>query len=194
MNVLIILGHPDKKSFNHAIAQTCISQIKANGHSVFFHDLYAENFNPLLQLDNEYTETVIDNQIKAHCNDLINSDGIIVIHPIWWGQPPAIIKGWLDRVFLPGVAYKFVDNDKGKHIPDGLLKAKSAIILNSSNTPDDLENNPLDSIWKNRVFMVCGVNQVERRNFCVVKDSDDSQRNQWLEEVQLMMDTYFPKK
>lgn len=194
MNVLIILGHPDKKSFNHAIAQTCISQIEANGHSIFFHDLYAENFNPLLHLDNENSETEIDKQIKAHCDDLINSDGIIVIHPNWWGQPPAIIKGWLDRVLLPDVAYKFVDTDNGKQIIIGLLKAKSAIVLNSSNTPCDIENDPLDSIWKNSVFKFCGVNQVERRNFCVVKNSDESQRNQWLTEVQLMMDTYFPKK
>lgn len=194
MNVLIILGHPDQKSFNHAIAETCISQIEANGHTVFFHDLYAENFSPLLHIDNENPPTEIDNQIKEHCDNLINSDGIIVIHPNWWGQPPAIIKGWLDRVLLPEVAYKFVINDKGALIPIGLLKAKSAIVLNSSNSPCDTENHTLDSIWKNRVFKFCGVNQVERRNFCVVKDSDESQRNKWLAEVKLVIDTYFPKK
>lgn len=194
MNVLIILGHPDKKSFNHAIAQTCISKIDANGHSVFFHDLYVENFNPLLHIDNENNETVIDNQIKVHCDDLINCDGIIIIHPNWWGQPPAIIKGWLDRVLLPEVAYKFVDNEKGEHIPIGLLKAKSAIVLNSSNSSCDDENRALDSIWKNKVFKFCGVNKVERINFCAVKNSDKNQRNKWLTEVQFMMDTYFPKK
>ena len=94
MNVLIILGHPDKKSFNHAVAHTCISQIESNGHSVFFHDLYAENFNPLLHRGDNSPNTKIDPQIKLHCNNLINSDAIIIIHPNWWGQPPAIIKGW----------------------------------------------------------------------------------------------------
>lgn len=193
MKVLIVLGHPDKKSFNHAIAEACISQIESNGHTIFFHDLYAENFKPLLHIDKENPNKPLDKHIKAHCDDLINCDGIIVIHPNWWGQPPAIIKGWLDRVLLPGIAYDFVDNGKGGTVPIGLLKAQNAIILNSSNTPYNMENDPLDAIWKNNVFKFCGINKVERRNFCALKDSDEKQRHQWLSEVQLMMNTLFPK-
>lgn len=194
MNVLIILGHPDKKSFNHAIAQACISQIETNGHFVFFHDLYAENFQPLLYTDTENQETQLDNHLKTHCEDLINSDGIIVIHPNWWGQPPAIIKGWLDRVLLPEIAYNFVENETGELIPIGLLKAQNAIIFNSSNSPYDKEGDPLKSIWKNSVFKVCGVNNIEHRNFCLVKHSDESQRNHWLKEVQEIINTNFPKQ
>ena len=194
MNVLIILGHPDKKSFNHAIAQTCISQIETNGHCTLFHDLYAENFKPLLHIANEKYEMQIDNQLKAHCDNLINSDGIIIIHPNWWGQPPAIIKGWLDRVLLPGIAYDFVENKKGENIPIGLLKAQRAIVFNSSNSPYEKKSDPLKSIWKNSVFNFCGVNKIEHRNFCLVKNSDENQRNQWLNEVKEMINIHFPKQ
>lgn len=194
MNVLIILGHPNKKSLNHSIAETCKEQIVSNGHSVFFHDLYAENFNPILHIDNENSDNQVDNQVKLHCDNLINSDGIIIIHPNWWGQPPAIIKGWLDRVLLPGIAYDFEENEKGEYIPIGLLKAQNAIVLNSSNSPYDKESDPLASIWKNSIFNFCGVKNIEHRNFCLVKESDESQRNKWLEEVQGIINTYFPKQ
>lgn len=193
MKVLIILGHPNNESYNHAIAQTCVSQIEANGHSVLFHDLYAEHFNPLLSLDIEAENTELDNLIKTHREDLMNCDGIIVIHPNWWGQPPAIIKGWLDRVLSPGVAYQFVEKD-GKHVLLGLLKAKNAIVINTSNTPSEAGDNLLDSIWTDRVFKFCGVNNVECMNISVIKDSDVSQRNKWLAEIKEMMNTYFGQK
>ena len=196
MNVLIILGHPDCKSFNHALANTCKTQIINNGHSVYFHDLYKEQFNPILHLGNS-NSVATDEIINKHQTDLINSDGVIIIHPNWWGQPPAIVKGWLDCVLIPDIAYTFVPNDKGELLPLGLLKAQIAIVLNTSNTSEDLENkfykDPLETIWKNRVFSFCGVKQFNRKNFWVIKDSDMNQRSIWLSDVRLMIDTYFPK-
>ncbi|WP_163713772.1 NAD(P)H-dependent oxidoreductase [Mangrovibacterium lignilyticum] len=194
MNVLIILGHPDTKSFNHAVAQTCISQLEANVHSVFFHDLHAENFNPVSHVNSKNSEIKLDPQIQLHCDDLINSDGIIIIHPIWWGQPPAIIKGWLDRVLLPGIAYKFITNEVEKHIPKGLLKAHNAIVLNTSNSPYHKKDSPQESIWKNNIFNFCGVKEIEYRNFCLVKESDDARRNQWLKKIEDLINTTFPKQ
>ena len=194
MNVLIILGHPNKKSFNHSIAETCKEQIESNGHTVFFHDLYAENFNPLLHNVNANSNNSLDEQVKVHCNNLMKSDGIIIVHPNWWGQPPAIVKGWMDRVLLPGVAYDFVENENGEHTLIGLLKAQNAIIFNSSNSPYDKESDPLASIWKNSVFNFCGVKNIEQRNCCLVTDSDDNQRDKWLEEVQGIISTRFTKQ
>lgn len=190
MNVLIILGHPDKKSFNHAIAQTCIYNLEANGHSIVFHDLYAEKFNPLLVVNSENKECVIDESVKIHCEDLKNSDAIIIIHPDWWGQPPAIIKGWLDRIFLPEVAYEF---DIEKHMPIGLLKAQYAIVFNTSNNKTKIETDPLEIIWKDRVFNMCGIDKVERRNFCNVKESNKNTRLNWLSEVDFLINYLFPK-
>jgi len=189
MNVLIILGHPNMGSFNHAAADTCKTQLLKNGHTVVFHDLYKEQFNPYLDGDKE---------IKQHCSDLINSDGIIIIHPNWWGQPPAIVKGWLDQVLLPDVAYTFIEDLNGKLIQKGLLKAQIALVFNTSNTTDELEEkiykDPLETLWKNRVFKFCGISNFKRTNFSVMKDSNLDQRTIWLTEIRLLMDTYFPKE
>ena len=198
MNVLIILGHPDRKSFNHAIANTCTERLTENGHSVIFHDLYEEKFDPLIETVEIPKHGLIDEIIKRHCDDLINSDGIIVVHPNWWGQPPAILKGWIDRVIRPGVAYEFEEGDGGEGVPKGLLKAKTGLVFNTSNTSEERENrvfkDPLDTIWRNCVFDFCGVKQFERKIFRIVVTSDLPQRQNWLNEVKMTIDKYFPKE
>jgi NAD(P)H dehydrogenase (quinone) len=194
MNVLIILGHPNTGSFNHAIADSCRTQLINNGHNVIFHDLYNENFNPVL-------ETAVqsnDKYIAQYADELANADGIIIIHPNWWGQPPAIIKGWLDRVFIPEIAYTFSKDEYGNLLPKGLLKAQHALVFNTSNTSSELEEkifmDPLETIWRNRVFKFCGITNFKRTNFQVVKDSDSSQRKLWLAEVSELIDKNFPKE
>jgi len=190
MNVLIILGHPNNNSFNHAIADTCRKQIEANGHTVYFHDLYAEKFNPIQYSKNIDSNT--NNEINLHCSHLKNCDGIIVIHPNWWGQPPSIIKGWMDRILLPGVAYGFKLNDKGDSVPVGLLKAKKGLVINTSNSATTPEDDVLDSIWKDNVFNVCGINEVKRINLGMVNKSDDLQRTNWLLEIKELVSSIFP--
>ena len=197
MNILIILAHPDKNSFNHAIANTCQKRLIDNGHSVVFHDLYKEDFNPIINSLEIPKQAQIDDSIKEHCDDLINSDGIIVIHPNWWGQPPAIMKGWIDRVIRPGIAYKFEEGDNGEGTPIGLLKAKIGIVFNTSNTSEYRETNifkdPLETIWKNCIFDFCGVKQFDRRMFRTIVTSDLKQRKLWLSEVQIIIEKHFPK-
>ena len=197
MNILIILGHPDNTSFNHAIADTCRNRLVENGHSVLFHDLYREGFNPITDVNEIPKQGKIDNLIKTHCDNLKDSDGIVIIHPNWWGQPPAILKGWIDRVFRPGVAYEFEEGDSGEGLPIGLLKAKVGLVFNTSNTNEERENNifkdPLETIWKNCIFSFCGVKQFDRRMFRIVVTSDLNQRQIWLNEAKTMIDKYFPK-
>ena len=136
MRILIILGHPDPKSFNHAIASSVYDTLRNDGHQVTLHDLYAEAFDPLLPVQEIHERGTIPAVIQKHCEDLRSADGIVIVHPNWWGQPPAILKGWIDRVFRPGVAYRFEEGDSGEGIPIGLLKAKAVVVLNTSNTPD----------------------------------------------------------
>ena len=197
MNVLIILGHPDVKSFNHAIADTCRNRLIENGHSVIFHDLYKEGFNPLIDKIEIPKNGQIDTTIKAHCEELINSDGIIIVHPNWWGQPPAILKGWIDRVMRPGIAYEFEGGDNGEGLPIGLLKAKAGLVFNTSNTNEERENNtfkdPLETLWKNCIFSFCGVTQFDRKMFRIIVTSNLNQRQNWLNEVKIMIDKYFSK-
>ncbi|HQB48009.1 MAG TPA: NAD(P)H-dependent oxidoreductase [Bacteroidales bacterium] len=197
MNILIILGHPDTNSFNHAIAEICDEQLKQNGHQVVFHDLYKENFDPIIETAEIPKHSEIDDVIQQHCNDLVKSDGIIIIHPNWWGQPPAIMKGWIDRVLRPGVAYEFAEGDNGEGTPIGLLKAQVGLVFNTSNTSEYRENNifkdPLETIWKNCIFDFCGVKKFERKMFRIIVTSDLKQRQAWINETKELIDKYFPK-
>lgn len=197
MKILIILAHPDENSFNHAIADTCRDRLITNGHSVIYHDLYKENFNPIIDTIEIPKHAHIDKVVQEHCDDLIVCDGIIVIHPNWWGQPPAIMKGWIDRVIRPGIAYEFEEGDNGEGTPIGLLKAKIGIVFNTSNTSAERENNlfkdPLDTIWKNCIFDFCGVKLFDRKMFRIIVNSDLNQRQVWLSEVKMMIDIYFSK-
>ena len=195
MNLLIILAHPDQNSFNHAIAQTCIEKLKVNGHKVIYHDLHKENFDPILLTKEIPKDGKYSAVIQQHCEELKQSDGIIIIHPNWWGQPPAILKGWIDRVIRPGIAYEFEEGDNGEGVPVGLLKAKTALVFNTSNTSEKRENeifkDPLETIWKNCIFDFCGVKQFDRRMFRIIVTSNLEQRIKWLNEVEALMDKHF---
>ena len=198
MKVLLILAHPDTNSFNAAIAKCCFDTLSANGHTVFFHDLYAEKFDALLPADEIPRTADLPPEVKKHCDEISSVDGIIVVHPNWWGQPPAILKGWIDRVIRPGVAYEFIDGDSGEGVPVGLLKAKSAMVFNTSNTRSDREKNifkdPLETIWKNCIFDLCGVHDFFRVMFNIVVTSSKEQRTAWLSEVAETVNSYYPKE
>lgn len=196
MKISLILAHPDPNSFNHAIAQTAVEALKKNGHKIFFHDLYQETFDPLLPAEEILKDAVLAPDIQRHCEEIANADGIIIVHPNWWGQPPAILKGWVDRVIRPGVAYEFLEGDSGEGVPRGLLKAQTALIYNTSNTEAQREKNifgdPLEMIWKNCVFSLCGVNNFHRRMFNVIVTSTAKQRKNWLDSVRKDIDIFFP--
>jgi len=196
MKISVILAHPDEGSFNHAIALTAVEQLQANGHNVFFHDLHKESFDPLLSREEISKEASLPRVITEHCREIAEADGIVIVHPNWWGQPPAVLKGWVDRVIRPGVAYEFLEGDCGEGVPNGLLKAGAALVFNTSNTEAEREKNvfgdPLESIWKNCIFGLCGVTNFYRRMFGVVVTSTDEQRKEWLDEVKRNMDTFFP--
>jgi NAD(P)H dehydrogenase (quinone) len=119
MRISVILAHPDKGSFNHAIAATVVETLIQIGHDVCFHDLYEEEFDPMLPTEEIPKNATLPPEIERYCNEISEVDGIVVIHPNWWGQPPAILKGWVDRVLRPGVAYEFLEGDQGEGIPNG---------------------------------------------------------------------------
>ena len=196
MKALLILGHPTEGSFNHAIADTTVSKLRENGHEVTYHDLYAEKFDPLLLGEEIPKDAELDPQIEKHCREIKEADGIIIIHPNWWGQPPAILKGYIDRVIRAGVAYEFLEGDNGEGVPNGLLKAETAIVFNTSNTPEKRElevfGDPLETIWKNCIFGLCGVKNFYRKMYGVIVTSSQEERLHWLEDVEKTVDKYFP--
>lgn len=198
MKVSVILGHPYEGSFNAAIARTVTETLESNGHTVMYHDLYSENFNPCISKKELACDTTDDELVTLHQREITDADGIVIIHPNWWGQPPAILKGWVDRVLRENIAYTFPVGDNGGGLPIGLLKAKAAIVFNTSNTPEKRENevfgDPLERIWKDCIFDFCGVTIFDRRMYRVVADSSAEQRENWLEEVKSMINNYFPTK
>ena len=169
-----------------------------SGNRIFYHDLYAEDFDPILPGSETFKGGIIANDIQHHCDEIAVSDAIIIVHPNWWGQPPAILKGWVDRIFRPGVAYEFQPTDSGEGVPIGLLNAKTAMVFNTSNTPFERELNvfgdPLERLWKNCIFDLCGVKNFHRKMFSVVCTSTQEQRKAWLEDVRDLVNTAVLKK
>jgi NAD(P)H dehydrogenase (quinone) len=187
MNISIILAHPAKGSFNHAIADVASKFFRNRGDTVYLHDLYEEHFNPILPADEIPKESVGDPIIQRYCHEISVSDGILIIHPNWWGQPPAILKGWVDRVLRPGIAYEFHETDGGEGVPRGLLKAQWAMVFNTSNTPFEREQevfgDPLEQLWNNCIFQLCGINRFYRKTYTLVCTSTPELRKGWLVDV-----------
>ena len=196
MRVLVILAHPSGESFNAAIARTAVEELERNGHAVAFHDLYAEKFDPILPMEEIPKDAPLPADLGLHCREISNADGIVIVHPNWWGQPPAILKGWVDRVIRPGCAYEFLEEDSGEGVPIGLLKARAALVFNTSNTPADREwvvfGDPLETLWKNCIFDLCGVKNFYREMFGVIVTSTLEQRQGWLKKVREVVRLYFP--
>jgi putative NADPH-quinone reductase len=196
VRILVILAHPKEGSFNHAIAKIVLHRLCADGHDVTFHDLYAEGFDPLLPYDEIPRDAPLPPTVVRHCAEIQGAEGIVIVHPNWWGQPPAILKGWVDRVLRPDIAYRFQEGDTGEGIPEGLLTARAALVFTTSNTPVAREmavfGDPLEILWVRCIFSFCGVNVCKRRNFGVIVTSTETQRKAWLTEVADMVRETFP--
>ncbi|MEV6395471.1 NAD(P)H-dependent oxidoreductase [Streptomyces sp. NPDC051907] len=185
MRVGVYLAHPRPGSFNHAVFDAVVDELHGRGCTVLAHDLCAEGFAPVLAADE--TETVqsaaaaVDSQVAMHRQELAELDALVFVHPNWWGMPPAILTGWVQRVLAPGVAYKLGTAD-GE--PEGLLTVSRALVLNTSDTPADREEiefgDPLDRIWSACVLPYVGVTDVRRVVFRTVTDSTDEARASWL--------------
>jgi putative NADPH-quinone reductase len=198
MMISVILGHPRPDSFNHALAIAAVDAARAAGHEVRFHDLQAEGFDPVLPASEDASGSAVPPMIDLHCREIVEADGIVMVHPNWWGMPPAILTGWIDRVLRPEVAYRFEEGDSGEGTPVGLLRARSAVVFNTSNTLPDREahvfGDPLERIWKNCIFGLCGVPNVVRQSFGVIVTSTPAQRRAWLEQVRATVARHFPRE
>ena len=187
MNALLIIANPGESSFSHAMADVAEHALIEHGYKLFRHDLYAEGFNPVQPTGEQSNSTSGDALVEQHCLDLQAADLILVFHPNWWSSPPAILKGWLDRVFRLNTAYAYPPGVGYEGVPVGLLTARKALVFNTSNTPQEREaavfGDPLESLWRTSVFGLCGVNEVVRRVFAPIASSTPAQRQLWLTEV-----------
>lgn len=112
MRALVIYCHPRRGSFTEAVRDVVLARLAAAGAEVRLRDLYAEGFDPVLSApEHEGYEAEPDNRlpVAGHVSDLLWCDTLIFVYPTWWYGLPAMIKGWLDRVMLPGVAFLMPD-------------------------------------------------------------------------------------
>lgn len=188
---LVVVAHPRPGSFTHALAEAVADGFAAAGLAVDAHDLYAEGFDPLLTAAEADTTRPPaghladgDDLVLRHRSELASADVLAVVHPNWWGKPPAMMAGWMDRVLIPGVAYT-LDDPAGA--PTSLLPLSALYVVSTSDTPADREHDlfgdPLQSIWARCVAHYLGEPHTERRVLRTVTDSDADARRQWLADV-----------
>lgn len=108
MKVLVIHSHPLDGSFISACRDRLLAGLDAAGHDVRLHDLYAEGFQPELSAQertNQFASPDTKPGIAVHAADLQWCEALVLVYPTWWSSQPAMLKGWIDRVWVPGVAY-----------------------------------------------------------------------------------------
>ena len=196
MNLMILLAHPRLGSFNHALAHAAQAAALEDGHTSILHDIYAEQFPPLLPADEIPSDGNVPPLIERHVRELEASEGLVIVHPNWWGMPPAILTGWVDRVIRPGRAYRFEEGDSGEGVPIGLLTGKRVVVFNTTNTAPERERrvfgDPLEAIWRHCICGLCGIRDFERRVFGTVVTSTPDQRAAWLREAADLIHKTFP--
>jgi len=184
MNILLILAQNKTSSFNHAIAARAAAALEELGHSVSVHDLYAEHFDPVLPIGEEsLPEEELPQTIRDYLAEVRSSDGLIFVHPNWWGSPPAILRGWVERVFRQNSMYNFSPQGVVSYIGDKVVQ-----IFSTSNTPREIEMNvyrdPIENFWKTILFGLLGCKSFERRNFEPIILSTPEERKKWLDEIE----------
>lgn len=190
---MLLLAHPRTGSYCHALAERIGERLLDLGHEVRSHDLYAERFDPILTSYESHTsgedvESVLareeDPLIALHREELRQAQGLAIVHPNWWGMPPAILTGWVNRVVVPGVAYRLAD---ATGYPEPLAPIQQLFVVNTSDTTDEREEtlygDPLASIWGRCVAPYLGGPRVTRRVLRPVTDSSPEQRAAWLDEI-----------
>jgi NAD(P)H dehydrogenase (quinone) len=202
MRIVSLIAHPRPASFCHAISEHTRQALAAfAGCKIIHHDLYAERFDPCVTEKEAYSigdelEKALaraeDPLLRKYREEIASAEGLLVVHPNWWGKPPAILAGWLDRVLVPGVAYRL---SSAEGLPQGLLPIKRALIFNTSDTPAEREatqlGDPLELIWGRCVLPYCGVEAYERHVFRPVAGSSEAQRVNWLSSAQAIGQAVF---
>lgn len=160
MKFLVVLAHPINESFAASVARTVVAALEAKGHSADLLDLYAENFDPRLTaaeraslVEETYDSSAVDPVIAR----LKAADGLILVFPQWWFNLPAILKGFFDRIFVPGFAYG-VEPTSGKLFPT-LDNIRYFWAITSTGSPwwvvHFYMNNPVKRILKRGVAKFC---------------------------------------
>ncbi len=182
--ILIILGHPDKTSFCASLARA-YKQGALNADTevkeIFITDL---KFNPNLFKGNEGERDIEEDILNAQ--ELIKwAEHIVFVYPVWWGTYPALLKGFIDRVFLTDFWFKCGENSLWG---DKLLAGKSAHLIVTMDSPSDYSGlvygSPGHKAMKKMTLEFCGIKPVRISSIGSVQEACEAQRQKWLGKIE----------
>ena len=181
--ILIINGHPEKESYSYALSQSYAEGAKTAGAEISYIHIADLEFNP--NLAHGYQKrTDLEPDLLQAIEKLKNADHIVWAFPMWWYSCPAIMKGFIDRVFLPGITFQPVE---GKPLPDKLLKGKSARLIITADSPSWFNTlfmgKPAINQLKRGTLQFCGVSPVKVTYIAPVKGSTENFRKKHLQKV-----------
>ncbi|MCP5158882.1 MAG: NAD(P)H-dependent oxidoreductase [Gammaproteobacteria bacterium] len=185
MNVLIVYAHPNPRSFNRAILETVDATLRERGHATQVHDLYRMKFRCVLDgedLLRNWRGNLADD-VQREQEAVRWAQGLVFIYPIWWFGPPAILKGWIDRVFTRKFAFNI-----GAGGMEGLLTHRRALILNTlggdqATYQQEHWHELLVRPIAEGVLGACGVRNVTHRAFYQVLSISQAERQMMLDEA-----------
>ncbi|WP_338849480.1 NAD(P)H-dependent oxidoreductase [Massilia sp. W12] len=181
--ILVILGHPGDDSYCAALARAYSEGAKAAGHEVRQILISQLKFDPVLHQGYAKVQDLEPDLVAAQ-QDILWAEHLVFAYPIWWGAMPALLKGFIDRTFLPGFAFKY---RKDSPWWDRLLQGRSAHLLVTMDTPPWyfrlIYRQPGHHQMKRTILEFCGVKPVKISSFGPLKGSRESKRQAWLEQV-----------
>ena len=186
MKVLVIIAHPNQKSFNHAILDAFTKGLKESSHTFEIIDLYKIKFDPLMKPEDiaQFQGEKMPPDVLEQQKKISWADALVFISPIYWGNLPAILVGWFERVFSLGFAYR---PPQGKEMgPQGLLHHKKALLINTTMALGKFYNrmgleDGIKLITDEYILKGCGVQHVDHVFFYGVPLVNDDTRKKFLE-------------
>jgi putative NADPH-quinone reductase len=185
-NILIINGHPDKNSFCFGLAEAYKKGAMISGAEVKEIIIRDLKFNPNLQFGYQ-KRTELEPDLLGAWEKIKWADHLVWVHPVWWGGLPAITKGFIDRLFLPGFAFRYRENSVWW---DKLLKGKTAHIITTLDTPGwyyrFMYGRPSINQLRITVLRFCGIKPVKVTSVQPIRNSKIEFRRKWLEKVETL--------
>ncbi|SOU87240.1 NAD(P)H-dependent oxidoreductase [Tenacibaculum dicentrarchi] len=185
-HVLIINGHPDKQSYNYALSEAYLKGASKKTAVLSQINIADLDFNPNLAFGYR-KRTELEPDLLIAIDKIKKASHIVWIFPMWWQGAPAIMKGFIDRTFLPGITYQPIE---GKPFPEKLLKGKSARIIITTDTPRWYDflvmKSPALRQFKKGTLEFCGISPVKITYISPIKNASISFRKKWLEKITLL--------
>lgn len=184
--ILIINGHPDKGSFCYALAESYKKGADKAGAICKTIHLIDLNFNPILPHGYRHASYFEPDLVQAQ-KEILEANHLVFVYPNWWSTYPALLKGFIDRVFLPKFAFKYHKNDP---FWDKLLKEKTARLIVTMDTPKWyywlINKSSGHNSMKIGVLEFCGIKPVKIKSFGPVNASTETKRDTWLLEAETL--------